>query len=102
VNPYESAISILTAAPGTADGSQGRREAVENSPRLRTGQLAIAIGNPLRSQASVTAGVISVLRRTLRSMNEVYPLARVHDAYERMLSGKARFSRRSHNGRLTL
>jgi D-arabinose 1-dehydrogenase-like Zn-dependent alcohol dehydrogenase len=27
----------------------------------------------------------------VRSMNEVFPMERVHDAYERMLSGKARF-----------
>jgi D-arabinose 1-dehydrogenase-like Zn-dependent alcohol dehydrogenase len=27
----------------------------------------------------------------VRSMNEVYPLERVAEAYERMLSGKARF-----------
>jgi D-arabinose 1-dehydrogenase-like Zn-dependent alcohol dehydrogenase len=27
----------------------------------------------------------------VRSMNEVYPLARAPEAYERMLSGKARF-----------
>ena len=31
------------------------------------------------------------LRTGVRSMNEVLPLARVNDAYERMLSGKARF-----------
>ncbi len=38
-----------------------------NSAQLRTGQLAIAIGNPLGFEASVTAGVISALGRTLRS-----------------------------------
>ncbi len=38
-----------------------------NSAGLRAGQLAIAIGNPLGFQASVTAGVISALGRTLRS-----------------------------------
>lgn len=41
--------------------------ALGNSAQLRTGQLAIAIGNPLGFQASVTAGVISALGRTLRS-----------------------------------
>jgi D-arabinose 1-dehydrogenase-like Zn-dependent alcohol dehydrogenase len=31
------------------------------------------------------------VRTGVRSMNEVFPLARVHEAYERMMSGKARF-----------
>lgn len=37
-----------------------------NSSRLRVGELAIAIGNPLGLQATVTVGVVSALRRTLR------------------------------------
>jgi S1-C subfamily serine protease len=36
-----------------------------DSGSLRVGQLVIAIGNPLGLQASVTAGVVSAVRRTL-------------------------------------
>jgi D-arabinose 1-dehydrogenase-like Zn-dependent alcohol dehydrogenase len=31
------------------------------------------------------------MRTGVRSMNEVFPLSRVTDGYERMMSGKARF-----------
>jgi len=37
-----------------------------NSDELKVGELSIAIGNPLGLQATVTVGVISALRRTLR------------------------------------
>jgi len=43
--------------------------ALGDSKKLKPGEIAIAIGNPLGFDASVTAGVISALGRSLRSKN---------------------------------
>lgn len=43
--------------------------AFANSDVLQAGQIAVAIGNPLGLQYTVTAGVVSALGRTLRAKN---------------------------------
>ena len=50
-------------APGLAWADLGA------SDRVRVGQIAIAIGNPLGFQCTVTAGVVSALGRSLRTQN---------------------------------
>lgn len=47
-------------------GSRHSAAELGNSDHLKVGELAIAIGNPLGLQATVTVGVISALRRTMR------------------------------------
>jgi D-arabinose 1-dehydrogenase-like Zn-dependent alcohol dehydrogenase len=44
-------------------------------------------GSSIDSQDTMAFSAMS----DVRSMNEVYPLAQAADAYERMMSGKARF-----------
>ncbi|GLQ53902.1 S1C family serine protease [Devosia nitrariae] len=50
-----------------ADGSDLSTAVLGDSAHLRRGQIAIAIGNPLGFESTVTAGVISALGRSLRS-----------------------------------
>jgi S1-C subfamily serine protease len=40
-----------------------------NSKRVRPGQVAIAIGNPLGFESTVTAGIVSAVGRSLRAQN---------------------------------
>jgi S1-C subfamily serine protease len=51
------------------DAPQLAHVRLADSENLRVGQVAIAIGNPLGFQASVTAGVISALGRSMHSQS---------------------------------
>jgi S1-C subfamily serine protease len=51
-----------------ADGDKLPYASFGNSAKLRVGQLVVAIGSPLGFESTVTAGVVSALGRTLRSI----------------------------------
>jgi D-arabinose 1-dehydrogenase-like Zn-dependent alcohol dehydrogenase len=69
----------------------GAAESMQVSPLLLlTGSRSVKgwySGTSIDSQDTLSFSVIS----GVRSMNEVFPLERAAEAYERMMSGKARF-----------
>jgi S1-C subfamily serine protease len=76
VEGFVTDAHVLGADPDTdlallrADGARDLRyAALGNSKQLRRGQLVVAIGNPLGFEFTVTAGVISALGRSIRSVS---------------------------------
>ena len=59
-------------------------------PSLLWGAGRLRAGIPGRPSIPKTRSTFSV-RSGVRSMNEIFPLDQVREAYDRMLSGKARF-----------
>src|SRR6201994_2174271 len=76
VEGFDTDAHVLGVDPDTdlallrADGARELRyAALGNSKRLRRGQLVVAIGNPLGFESTITAGVVSALGRSIRSVS---------------------------------
>ena len=61
-------LAVIRVQTADGDGDFPHAE-LGDSDALRVGQLAVAVGNPLGFQATVTAGVVSATARSLRGQN---------------------------------
>ncbi|HEX9035983.1 MAG TPA: trypsin-like peptidase domain-containing protein [Ktedonobacterales bacterium] len=59
----ETDVAVVRVTP--PDGKPLPTARLGNSDRLRVGQLVVAIGSPAGLQSTVTAGIVSALKRTL-------------------------------------
>ncbi len=58
-------IAVLRAETGDRLPAAG----IGNSKKVKQGQVAVAIGNPLGFESTVTAGIVSAIGRSLRAQN---------------------------------